>query len=278
MDAVPSPPEANEAGIPTEPAGPETVVVATIPPPYPQHPRRRLGLRARVTTAFALGALALSGALAGIGYVAVRSSIVNQQVDSLRHQALANAVLLRGELLGHRSRRSRYCSPRSTPVPTPSRWSSARTVGTDRSGRCLPVSSRSCSKPGSCSAAPRPSSSSSCKGRSELLVGVPIPAQDIKATDDDRVFRDLRSVGSRPHAAHAFRGALDRRPHHNRRRGHSRAAGRPRARCGRSRRPPAPRSPSPEGASTRGSRAPTSPTSPLSPPPSTTWWTSCKSA
>jgi two-component system, OmpR family, sensor histidine kinase MtrB len=64
--------------------------------PRPQ--RRRLGLRARVATAFALGALALSSALAGIGYVAVRSSIINQQLVSMRHQALANAVLLRGEL------------------------------------------------------------------------------------------------------------------------------------------------------------------------------------
>jgi len=36
--------------------------------------------------------------LAGIGYVAVRTSIVNQQLASMRHQALANAVLLRGEL------------------------------------------------------------------------------------------------------------------------------------------------------------------------------------
>jgi signal transduction histidine kinase len=40
----------------------------------------------------------LSGALAGIAYVAVRTSIVNQQLSSMRHQALANAVLLRGEL------------------------------------------------------------------------------------------------------------------------------------------------------------------------------------
>jgi len=60
--------------------------------------RRRLGLRARVTIAFALGALALSSALAGIGYIVVRTSIIDQQVSSMRHQALANAVLLRGEL------------------------------------------------------------------------------------------------------------------------------------------------------------------------------------
>jgi len=33
----------------------------------------------------------------GIGYLAVRNSIVNQQLASMRHQALANAVLLRGE-------------------------------------------------------------------------------------------------------------------------------------------------------------------------------------
>lgn len=47
---------------------------------------------------FALGALALSGTLAGIAYFAVRNSVVNQQLSSMRHQALANAVLLRGEL------------------------------------------------------------------------------------------------------------------------------------------------------------------------------------
>lgn len=60
--------------------------------------RRRLSLRARVTTIFALGALALSGALAGITYFVVRQSVVNQQLSSLRRQALANGVLLRGEL------------------------------------------------------------------------------------------------------------------------------------------------------------------------------------
>ena len=64
----------------------------------PGRSRRRLGLRARVTIAFALGALALSSALAGIGYIVVRTSIIDQQVSSMRHQALANAVLLRGEL------------------------------------------------------------------------------------------------------------------------------------------------------------------------------------
>ncbi len=63
-----------------------------------QGPKRRLGLRARVTIAFAVGAFALSSALAGITYFVVRSSLVDQQISAMRSQALANAVLLRGEL------------------------------------------------------------------------------------------------------------------------------------------------------------------------------------
>jgi len=85
--------------VPLDPAWPESPALPTavgVSAGRPQ--RRRLGLRARITTAFALGALALSGVLAGIGYIAVRTSIVNQQLASMRHQALANAVLLRGEL------------------------------------------------------------------------------------------------------------------------------------------------------------------------------------
>lgn len=61
-------------------------------------PRRHLGLRARVTTAFALGALVLSGALASITYFSVRNSVVNQQEVSLRQEALGSAVLLSGRL------------------------------------------------------------------------------------------------------------------------------------------------------------------------------------
>ncbi len=80
-------------------AVPEPPVLSpAVPRPARRPRRRRLGLRARVTTAFALGALALSSALAGITYFAVRASIVNQQIASMRHQTLANAVLLRGEL------------------------------------------------------------------------------------------------------------------------------------------------------------------------------------
>ena len=67
-------------------------------PQRAHRPRRRLGLRARVTTAFALGSLVLSGALASITYFSVRNSVVNQQEVSLRQEALGSAVLLSGRL------------------------------------------------------------------------------------------------------------------------------------------------------------------------------------
>ena len=90
IEAVPAPVDME--------AAPGPAAASSPPPPTVRAPRRRLGLRARVTIAFAFGALALSSALAGIGYIVVRTSIIDQQVSSMRHQALANAVLLRGEL------------------------------------------------------------------------------------------------------------------------------------------------------------------------------------
>lgn len=66
--------------------------------PEPPRRRRRLGLRARVTTTFALGALVLSGALASITYISVRSSIIDQQESSLTHEALGTAEALSGAL------------------------------------------------------------------------------------------------------------------------------------------------------------------------------------
>ncbi|HLN04718.1 MAG TPA: HAMP domain-containing sensor histidine kinase [Acidimicrobiales bacterium] len=87
-----------DAGLRDPAAAEPTALHATVSPSVRRPPRRRLGLRARVTTAFALGALVLSGALAGITFFVVRGSIVNQQLSSLRDEAFANAVLLRGEL------------------------------------------------------------------------------------------------------------------------------------------------------------------------------------
>jgi signal transduction histidine kinase len=59
--------------------------------------RRHLGLTARVTTTFALGALVLSGTLASITYFSVRSSLLNQEESSLAHEAIATAEALQGQ-------------------------------------------------------------------------------------------------------------------------------------------------------------------------------------
>lgn len=55
----------------------------------------RLGLRARVTAAFALGALFLALAMGGIGYGLSRSYLVRQRENSAVRQAYVNAQLVR---------------------------------------------------------------------------------------------------------------------------------------------------------------------------------------
>ena len=59
---------------------------------------RGLGLRARVTVAFAFGALVLSAVLSGITYGLVRSSVVGQSEESAVAQAYLNARLVRDGL------------------------------------------------------------------------------------------------------------------------------------------------------------------------------------
>jgi signal transduction histidine kinase len=61
-------------------------------------PRRALGLRARVTVAFALGALALSAILAFSTYGLVRNSLVGEREASSLAQAYINARLVRDGL------------------------------------------------------------------------------------------------------------------------------------------------------------------------------------
>jgi len=63
-----------------------------------RHHRRRVGLRARITIFFALGAAILSGTIAAITYYSVRTSVLDQQTTSLSHEAVASALLLRPEL------------------------------------------------------------------------------------------------------------------------------------------------------------------------------------
>lgn len=61
-------------------------------PPLPRwRRRRRLGLRARLTAAFAISALVLSAIVAAITYTATRSSVVHSQEASARRQTFDNA-------------------------------------------------------------------------------------------------------------------------------------------------------------------------------------------
>jgi signal transduction histidine kinase len=58
----------------------------------------RLGLRARVTAAFAVGAFALSAVLAGITYFTARQSFLNERETAIQRQAFVNALLVRNSL------------------------------------------------------------------------------------------------------------------------------------------------------------------------------------
>ncbi|HEY5026653.1 MAG TPA: HAMP domain-containing sensor histidine kinase [Acidimicrobiales bacterium] len=70
----------------------------------PDHSRRRrrpwsnLGLRARVTVTFGLGALALSASMAGITYFTARQFILRERETAILRQAYVNASLARSSL------------------------------------------------------------------------------------------------------------------------------------------------------------------------------------
>lgn len=63
-----------------------------------QAPARRLGLRARVTLAFGLGAALLSAFLAGTTYVVTRTNLVEQRERNVVQQAYTNAAFVQGRL------------------------------------------------------------------------------------------------------------------------------------------------------------------------------------
>jgi two-component system, OmpR family, sensor histidine kinase MtrB len=72
--------------------------------PGPDAPARRsrlshsLGLRARVTATFAIGAFALSTVMAGITYFATRQTLLSERQGADQRQAFANAALIRNAL------------------------------------------------------------------------------------------------------------------------------------------------------------------------------------
>jgi two-component system, OmpR family, sensor histidine kinase MtrB len=62
------------------------------------HLSQGLGLRARVTATFAIGAFALSAVMAGITYFSVRQSFLNERQTADQRQAFANASLIQSSL------------------------------------------------------------------------------------------------------------------------------------------------------------------------------------
>ena len=60
--------------------------------------RSRLGVRARVTVTFGLGALALSAVMAGLTYFTARQVIMNERQTAVLRQAYVNASLVRSSL------------------------------------------------------------------------------------------------------------------------------------------------------------------------------------
>ena len=69
-------------------------------PARDRHRRRwsRLGLRARVTVTFGLGALALSATMAGLTYLTARQFILHERETAILRQAYVNASLARSSL------------------------------------------------------------------------------------------------------------------------------------------------------------------------------------
>jgi two-component system, OmpR family, sensor histidine kinase MtrB len=93
---------AGEPG-PTPPPGSPEEVGHPGPAASPRGRRRlwtRLGLRARVTLLFGLGALVLSASMGGLSYFTARHFLVSERQNASIHQAYLNAKLLRATLHG----------------------------------------------------------------------------------------------------------------------------------------------------------------------------------
>ena len=67
-------------------------------PPVLLQPRRRLGLRSRVVLAFVVGALLVSGILAGVAYTVTRNNLVDTREQTGIRIAASNAAAVRAQL------------------------------------------------------------------------------------------------------------------------------------------------------------------------------------
>lgn len=157
--------------------------------------RRRFGLRARVTMAFALGALILSGAMSGLSYGLVRNYLLDQREKSVIREAYLNASIARDRLAGPAPDLPRVLDAMQGPEsPTvifyDERWfSSEINIGQAN----VPASLRRLVRQG------EPGRQAfSEEGRSQLAVGVPIPqagAMYFELFDQEELARTLSFLG-----------------------------------------------------------------------------------
>ena len=163
----------------------------------PRRRRQHLGLRARVTLAFAFGALLLSAALCTLSYLLVRNHLLDQRETSAVREAYLNAQLARDGLRTAEADVPRVLASLQAPTASPSvlhyddRWfsSSPLDVGQDS----VPAALRSMVTAG------RPARQAfRVEARPLLAVGVPLPLVDAMYFEIfglDELERTLRFLG-----------------------------------------------------------------------------------
>jgi two-component system, OmpR family, sensor histidine kinase MtrB len=80
------------------PAVADVAEVADVAPVHHQPFWRRLGIGARITAIFVLGALVLSFSVGGLSYFTTRHFLLAERESAAQHQAFANATLIRSSL------------------------------------------------------------------------------------------------------------------------------------------------------------------------------------
>jgi signal transduction histidine kinase len=158
--------------------------------------RPELGLRARVTLAFAAGALALSAALSGVSFGLVRNYLVGQTQKAALREAFVNASLARDGLRTSSASIPRILSSLQDPDGSPSlvfhdeNWFSSK-VGIGRD--TLPDSFRQAVNGG------RPARQAyRLAGSAHLAIGLPLPAVQasyFEVFSLDQLDRTLRFLG-----------------------------------------------------------------------------------
>ena len=224
---------------------------------------RRLGLRARITLSFAVGALALSVLLAGTTYLVVRQTILRQREASVLRQTYVNARVMRDSLRSADPEVPQLLTSLQTPAGSfplvlfGDRWFPL----TLEYGRdALPSDLRERVAQGSAARMRY-----SLRGDTVLAVGVPLVGMNAS-------YFEIVSLGELQNTLRSIRLALIGAAllDHTARRA-ARRVGEPTRRFARSRRGARPRRPSPPATSTRASMSRTTATSRCSRRRSTRW-------